>query len=457
MSYRAPSPPGKRPKLTSDIAVTPNVPSTPVASRRRHPLSWVPTLYFAQGLPYFAVNLIAQQMFISGKVPTDQMTLWLGIMTFAWGFKWLWSPFLELAPSQKAVVVAFQCLGAIGLAGVAASLQLHSFFGMAVTALVAVSLFSATHDVSSDGLYMAQLNNREQAEYAGWQGAFFNVARYASSGVLLILAGKLEASSGFSQAWTVIFGIASAILLTLGLYHLFALPGGAASDRPRQSFGDVSRTLGHVLLEFLKKPGIWLAIVFIILFRASEGQVQTIGPIFLRAARAAGGLALSTDQVGWAYGTWGTIAFIGGSMVGGYFSAWLGLRRAMVWLIVAMNLPSVAFVFLSLAQPTNVAVIASALSVEMFGYGFGFVGVILYLMQVVAPGKFRTAHYAIGSGVMGLGMSFFKIISGPIETALGYQNFFIWGLLCAIPVLVLLRFVPLTPTGDAQTDTSVSA
>ena len=436
--------------MTRDSALMSNTSDVAAATKGRHPLSWVPTLYFAQGLPYFAVNLLAQQMFITGKVPTDQMTLWLGIMSLAWGFKWLWSPFLEIAPSQKGVVVAFQCLGAIGLAGVAWSLQLHSFFGMAVTALVAVSLFSATHDVSSDGLYMAQLNNREQAEYAGWQGAFFNVARYASSGILLILAGKLEASAGFSQAWTSIFGIASAALLALGLYHAFALPTDSPTGRAKPSFAVVSRTLWHVLVEFLKKPGIWLAIVFIILFRASEGQVQTIGPIFLRAARMAGGLALSTDQVGWAYGTWGTIAFIAGSMVGGYFSAWLGLRRAMVWLIIAMNLPSVAFVFLSLAQPTNVAVIASALSVEMFGYGFGFVGVILYLMQVVAPGKFRTAHYAIGSGVMGLGMSFFKIISGPIETALGYRNFFIWGLLCAVPVLVLLRFVPLSATTPVE-------
>ena len=443
--------------MTSDSAVMSSVPPSASSPARRHPLSWVPTLYFAQGLPFFAVNLLAQQMFISGKVPTDQMTLWLGIMSLAWGFKWLWSPFLELAPSQKGVVVACQCLGAIGLAGVAASLQLHSFFSMAVVALVAVSLFSATHDVSSDGLYMAQLNNREQAEYSGWQGAFFNVARYASSGVLLILADQLEKSSGFSQAWTTIFGIAGAVLLTLGLYHIMALPRDAASDKPRQSFTEVANTLGHVLLEFLKKPGIWLAIVFIILFRASEGQVQTIGPIFLRAAREAGGLALSTGQVGWAYGTWGTIAFIAGSMVGGYFSAWLGLRRAMLWLILAMNLPSAAFVFLSAVQPDNFVVIASALSLEMFGYGFGFVGVILYLMQVVAPGNFRTAHYAIGSGVMGLGMSLFRIISGPIETALGYRNFFIWGLLCAVPVLVLLRFVPLTPAGDGEADKQASA
>ena len=436
--------------MTSESAVlTASAAAPSAAPSRRNPLTWVPSLYFAQGLPFFAVNLIAQQMFKSGKLSDDTITHWMGILSLAWGFKWIWSPFLELAPSQKGVVVAFQWLGAIALAAVAYAMFQPSFFMLAVAGLVAVSLFSATHDISSDGLYMAQLNNREQAEYAGWQGAFFNVARFASAGGLLILAGNLEKTSGFASAWSTIFGICSGALLLLGLYHVFALPGDKRTESVKPTTRDVALRLWHVLLEFLRKPGVWLAILFILLFRASEGQIQTVGPLFLRAERAAGGLGLTTDAVGWAYGTAGTIAFIAGTMVGGYFAAWLGLRRAMLWLILGMNLPSVAFVFLSVAMPTNFAVIASALSLEMFGYGFGFVGVILYLMQVVAPGKFRTAHYAIGSGVMGLGMSFFRWISGDIETWLGYRNFFIWGLLCAVPVLVLLRFVPLTPVDDA--------
>ncbi len=438
--------------MTSDSAVLPS-PTAPAAAAtrvRRSPLTWVNSLYFAQGLPFFAVNLIAQQMFVSGKVPTDTITHWMGILSLAWGIKWLWSPFLELAPSQKGVVIAFQWLGALGLAVVAFSMQLSSFFPLAVAALLALSLFSATHDVSSDGIYMAQLDNHDQAKYAGWQGAFFNVARFASAGGLLILAGNLEKTSGFASAWSTIFGLCSGMMLVLGLYHVWALPKAGHERRIKPTVGAVAGTLWHVIIDFLRKPGVWLAILFILLFRASEGQIQTIGPIFLRAARADGGLGLSTDAVGWAYGTAGTIAFILGTMAGGYFAAWLGLRRAMLWLIIGMNLPSAAFVFLSVAMPTNFAVIASALSLEMFGYGFGFVGVILYLMQVVAPGKFQTAHYAIGSGVMGLGMSLFRSISGDIETRLGYQNFFIWGLLCAIPVLVLLRFVPLSATAPAE-------
>jgi len=202
-------------------------------------------------------------------------------------------------------------------------------------------------------------------------------------------------------------------------------------------------TLQDVITEFFKKPGIWLAILFIILFRAAEGQVTTIGPLFLRAARDEGGLGLSTSEVGILYGTLATLAFIGGSILGGYFTAWLGLRRAMFFLILAMNLPNVAFYFLSVALPSNFSVIAVALSIEMFGYGFGFVGLILFIMQEVAVGKYQMAHYALGTGVMQLGYVLFKMMSGAVQAALGYQNFFLWVLLSAIPVLVLSRIIPI--------------
>jgi MFS transporter, PAT family, beta-lactamase induction signal transducer AmpG len=420
-----------------------------MSTDKRSPIRWVPSLYLAQGLPFFAVNVIAQQMLISMNVPNEQMTRWLGVLSLAWGFKWIWSPFLELAPSKKSVVVLFQLIGAGGLAAVAFSLHLPGFFVLCILALMLVSLASATHDIACDGLYIASLSHKAQAQYAGWQGAFFNVARFVSAGGLLVLAGWLEKTMGVSSAWTVIFGMLAAAMVLLGLYNFFTLPQARNDAAAAGSARDIGSTLWTVVRDFLAKPGVWMAIVFIILFRASEGQVQTIGPIFLRAAREAGGLGLTTDQVGWAYGTAGTIAFLAGSIVGGYYAAWRGLKRAMLVLILAMNLPTVAFIFLSTAMPDNLGVIAAALSLEMFGYGFGFVGVILYLMQVVSVGRYQTAHYAIGSGVMGLGMSFFRAISGDIQVALGYQHFFIWGLACAVPVLILSRFVPLEPPASA--------
>lgn len=427
------------PEVSTAAAV--NLPKAPSA---RHPLAWVPTLYLAQGLPFYAVALIAGLMFKSMGVPNEQIARWTGLLGFAWVFKALWSPFLELARSKKRAVVTFQLLGGAGLASVALALQLPGWFALCIALLAVVSLASATHDIAADGLYIASLSARQQAAYAGWQGAFFNAAKFLSLGGLVILAGYLEDRIGTAPAWTVVFGLLGAALAGLGLYHSLALPGTlTVRSAQTDSLRSIAATLFDVIRAFFAKKGIWLGILFIILFRASEGQIQTIGPLFLRDARAVGGLGLSTAEVGAVYGTAGTVAFLVGSIAGGYFTSWLGLKRAMPWLILAMNLPNLVFWYLSAAQPDSLPLIATALGVEMFGYGFGFVGIILFIMQVIASGPYQTAHYALGSGFMQLGFVLFKMVSGDIQQALGYRHFFLWVLACAVPVLVLTRFVRL--------------
>jgi PAT family beta-lactamase induction signal transducer AmpG len=420
-------------------------------STARHPLAWVPTLYLAQGLPFYAVALVAGLMFKSMGVPNEQITRWTGLLGFAWVFKALWSPFLELARSKKRVVVAFQLLGGASLAGVALALHLPAWFAACIALFAVVALASSTHDIAADGLYIASLTARQQAAYAGWQGAFFNAAKFVSLGGLVILAGWLETRIGVAPAWSVIFGLLGAAMAGLGLYHLWALPvtGDRAAGAPGSVRG-VAGTLAAVIRAFFAKPGIWMAILFIILFRAGEGQIQTIGPLFLRDAREVGGLGLSTAEVGAVYGTSGTIAFLAGSIGGGYFTSTLGLKRAMPWLILAMNLPNLVFYYLSVAQPSALGTIAVALGAEMFGYGFGFVGVILFIMQVVASGRFQTAHYALGTGFMQLGFVLFKMVSGDIQQALGYRHFFLWVIGAALPVLVMSRFMKFEPgTGSA--------
>jgi len=407
----------------------------------RHPLAWVPTLYLAQGLPFYAVALVAGLMFKSMGVANDAISHWTGLLGLAWVFKALWSPFLELAKSKKAVVVLFQLCGGVALGGVAVAMHLPGWFAATIALFAVVALASSTHDIAADGLYIVSLTKRQQAEYAGWQGAFFNAAKFLSLGGLVILAGYLEPVIGVAPAWSVIFGILGAALAGLALYHLWALPATANAAVTANSAREIAITLADVIRTFFAKPGIWVAILFIILFRAGEGQIQTIGPLFLRDAKAVGGLGLSTAQVGAIYGTAGTLAFLGGSVAGGYFTAKLGLRRAMPWLILAVNLPNVVFWYLSAAQPASLAIVTFALSAEMLGYGFGFVGVILFIMQVVASGKYQTAHYALGTGFMQLGFVLFKFISGDIQQALGYQRFFVWVMIAAIPVLVLSRFM----------------
>ena len=414
----------------------------------RHPLAWVPTLYLAQGLPFYAVALVAGLMFKSMGVPNEQIARWTGVLGLAWVFKALWSPFLELAASKKRVVVVLQVAGGIALAALAFALQLPAWFALAIGLLAIAALASSTHDIAADGLYIANLSERQQCAYAGWQGAFFNGAKFLSLGGLVILAGFLEQRVGPPAAWATVFALLGALLAGLGLYHAWALPGTVNAGTGASVRGTAA-VLVDVVRAFFAKPGIWMGIVFILLFRLAEGQVQTIGPLFLRDARAVGGLGLSTQEVGAIYGTAGTAAFLVGSILGGWFTSRVGLKRAMLVLILAMNVPNLVFWYLGAVQPSHLGLVMAALSAEMFGYGFGFVGMILFIMQVIAPGRYQTAHYALGSGFMQLGFVLSKVVSGDIQHALGYRHFFLWVVLSALPVLVLTRFVKMTPAEQA--------
>jgi len=409
---------------------------------KRSPATWVLSLYFAQGLPFFMVNSVVTTLALQSRgLANDEITRWTGLLGLAWAVKPLWSPLLEAAPSKKWLIVLFQVAGAAALAAVALSLQLPGFFVACVVALAFVSFFSASHDVACDGLYIASLNARSRAIYAGWLGACFNGARLFAVGGLVIVAGELEKRIGATAAWTAVYVIAALLMAVLAAYHVWALPDTRA---PREKDAVAPKLdLADVLTSFFRLPGVWWAVLFILVFRAGEAQVQTIGPLFLKDARTAGGLGLTTTNVGISYGTAGTLAFLTGSILSGYFTAWLGLKRALLPLLVAMNLPNAAFYALALWQPEHLGAIAAAVSLETFGYGFGFTAVILFMMQFVAGSRYQTAHYALASGVMQLGYILFKTVSGDIQKVLGYQHFFLWVLLCAVPVFVVLRWLPL--------------
>ena len=311
------------------------------------PIRWVPSLYFVQGLQFFVVMLIAGLMFKNMGVPNEQIARWTGLLGLAWAIKPLWSPFLELFRSKKRIVVAMQFSAALCLAGVAAALQSPAFFALTIAVLAVLAYASATHDIACDGLYMASLSHAQQAAYAGWQGAFFNASKFLTLGVLIIWAGHLEKTVGVFNAWSSIFAGLALLLAGLAAYNAWALPAPVSPVAADHSVAGVWRTLREVVWAFLAKPGIGLAIAFIVLFRFAEGQVQTIGPLFMLEARSQGGLGLATEQIGAIYGGIGTLAFLVGSILGGLFAARLGLKRAMPVLILAMAVPNMTFAWLA--------------------------------------------------------------------------------------------------------------
>ena len=433
--------------------------TAPGKVRQKPPFAWVPTLYFAEGVPFFAISLIAGILYKRLGLGNDVIALYTKLLLLPWSLKPLWSPLLEMFKTKKYFVVLLQLVGGVSLAVIGLCLPLASYFLYTIVLFVVVAFCSSTHDIAADGLYIASLSPKEQAAYAGWQSGFYSVARLFSQGGLIILAGYLESRTDVPHAWMAIFATMGVILMLLGVYHARVLPTGGAA-RHSGSLREIGATFWDVLISFLRKPNIYLLLLFILLYRAGEGQVVTIGPLFLVDKRAAGGLGLSMDLFGTIYGTFGTLAFLAGTMLGGYFTSWLGLRRAILPLICAMNFPNLAYVYLSVVRPTNHVLIGAAMSVEMFGYGFGFVGVMLLMMQEIAPGKYQTAHYAFANSLMNLGLMIPGAVSGKIQMALGYQKFFVWVLISSVPALILARFIPIGrgaaphPTPDREVQPS---
>jgi PAT family beta-lactamase induction signal transducer AmpG len=407
----------------------------------KSPARWVPTLYFAEGVPFFAVSLIASIFYKRMGVPDDVNALYTSWLLLPWSLKPLWSPLLEMFRTKRFFVVLLQLLGGASLALIAFCLRLPHYFGLTLVLFGVVAVCSSTHDIAADGLYIASLSAKQQAAYAGWQGGFYNVARFFSQGGLLILAGYLELRSGVPRAWMTIFAAIGVVLMAVSAWHARVLPRGE-QERHAGSLDEMMATFRDVVVTFFRKPSIWLLLAFIFLYRLGEGQALKIGPLFLLAPRAGGGLGMSTSQVG-VFNTVATIAFIGGSVLGGYFTSWLGLRRSLLPLACAMNFRLLAWVYLSAAAPSNYVAIGAALSFDALGYGFGFVGVILLMMQEIAPGKYQTAHYAFATALMNLGLMAPGLVSGKIEMWLGYRAFFVWVLACSIPAVVLARFLPL--------------
>ncbi len=425
--------------------------TTELRSSRFSPSLWVPTLYFAEGLPFYAVNLMALIFYSRMGVSNMTITATVSLLGLPWSLKPLWSPFLEMYKTKKFFVVLMEFGGGLCLGLLALCLPLPGYFRYSAALLAVIAFCSSTHDIAADGLYIASLSSKQQAEYAGWQGAFYNIARFVSQGGLLILAGYLEDRMPVVRAWMIIFGAVGITLVVVSLFHSRVLPAGG-EERHSHSLRDMLATFWDVVVSFFAKPNIWFLLLFVFLYRAGEGQVVKIGPLFLKAARSEGGIGLTTAQFGTIYGTFGTAAFIVGSILGGYFAAWLGLKRALLPLILVMNLPMLTYFYLSTEMPTSHVLITLAMSLEMFGYGFGFVGVMLLMMQEIAPGKYQTAHYAFANSLMNLGLVLPGAISGWVQMKIGYEHFFLWVMISAVPAMVLSRFVPIHGPRPAAAD-----
>ncbi|MGA9121131.1 MAG: MFS transporter [Bacteroidota bacterium] len=405
------------------------------------PKLWVPTLYFAEGLPFVAIAVVSSLMYKSMGIGDAQIAMWTSLVMIPWTLKPLWGPVLEMFKTKKYFVVATQFLGGIGFGLVALTLPLGDFFRYSLALLAIIAFNGATHDIAADGVYINVLTEKLQAKFVGWQGASYNIAKIFSQGLLVFIAGQLETTVGTVHAWMIVMAAFGIVLVALSLYHARVLPTGGAASQV-QSLRQGFSTLWDVIRTFFEKKYILWGIAFIVLYRFAEGQAIKIVPLFFKAARDQGGLGLSTSEIGIVYGTFGAAAFVLGSILAGYFTAGRGLRKSLFILCAFFNIPFVVYAFLAIAQPTNLFVIGTAVVFEYFGYGFGFVGLILFMMQQIAPGRYKMAHYAFATAIMNLGMNIPSMLSGFVSDWLGYRGFFIWVMFATIPSFLMTWFVP---------------
>lgn len=411
---------------------------------RKSPVSWIPTVYFAMGLPFVVLNMVTVLMFKGLGISDARIAFWTSLIMLPWTIKPLWSPFLEMFKTKKYFVILTQITSGVVFGLVAFSLHLPDFFCYSIALLAVIAFSGATHDVATDGVYMSELSKEDQAKYIGWQGAFYNLAKIIATGGLVYLAGVLIGEVGQVNAWMIIMGSCGAIMLLLGLYHIRMLPSGGAAIGEVKNFKDSMRELWQVIRSFFEKKYIGWYILFIILYRFAEGYVMKIVPLFLKASVEEGGLGLTEQQIGLYYGTFGAAAFVLGSFLAGYFIAHRGLRKTLYTLCCIFNLPFMVYPVLAIYQPTDMWMIGSAIVFEYFGYGFGFVGLTLFMMQQVAPGKHQMAHYAFASGIMNLGVMIPGMMSGYLSDWLGYKDFFIYVLIATIPAFLITWFIPFT-------------
>ncbi len=413
----------------------------------RNPWAWIPTLYFAQGLPYVAVMTLSVIMYKRLGISNTDIALYTGWLYLPWVIKPVWSPFIDIISTKRRWTLMMQWTLAASLAGIAFTIPTEMFFQLTLAVFWIVGFTSATHDIAADGFYMLALTGHQQSFYVGIRSTFYRIATVAGQGALVILAGSIETCTGdIPFAWSVAFGVLSVFFLMVSLYHGWALPrpvADSARDSSRSAH-DVFREFVDTFRSFFRKKQIWAAVAFMLLYRLPEAQlVKLINP-FLLDPVSEGGLGLSTKVVGFVYGTIGIIGLTSGGIVGGIMAARGGLRRWLKPMAWSMSLTCLTFVYLSYATEPSLLTINICVFVEQFGYGFGFTAYMLYLIYF-SEGRLRTAHYSICTGFMALGMMLPGMAAGWLQETIGYRYFFIWTIVCCAATIGVCSILKIAP------------
>ncbi len=423
-------------------------PALPAEQQSKSPWRWIPTLYFGQGIPYVVVMTLSVIMYKNLGISNTDIALYTSWLYLPWVIKPLWSPFVDMFRTKRFWIVALQLVIGAALASVAFTLPMSGFFQISLAVFWLMAFSSATHDIAADGFYMLALKQHEQAAFVGVRSTFYRVATLAGQGGLVLLAGKLTENTGnVTLAWQIVMFVLAGMFLLLFVYHRFVLPR-PISDYATAKDKNAIKEFLQTFASFFKHKDIFLVLAFLLTFRLGEAQALKLVAPFMLDLTAKGGLGLTTTDVGFAYGTVGVISLTLGGLLGGYVISRGGLKKWLWPMLLAVHIPNLAFVFLAYTLPASISIISAAIAIEQFGYGFGFAAYLLFMIMVAdadGANEHKTAHYAICTGFMALGMMLPGMASGWIQTQLGYPHFFIWVCICTLPSLAVAAFLKIDP------------
>lgn len=416
-----------------------------MSNKKRNPWSWIPTLYFAEGLPNVLVMVVAVTMYMQLGMSDTEIALYTSWLNLPWIIKPLWSPFVDLYKTKRWWVITMQLLIGASLAGVGFTLNAPFWFQGTMTCFFLMAFSSATHDIAADGYYMLELDEHGQSFFVGIRNTFYRIAVIFGQGVLVAAAGILQVyfRNRIAFTWSLIFYALTGIFLALWFYHGLILPRPKADNRNNTNSTAVVRGMKDMIVSFFSKFPLKVfvfSILFIMFYRFPEALLGKMTTTFLQRSASEGGLGLSPMEFGIANGTIGLIGLLAGGIVGGYLASRDGLKKWLWPFVIALTLPDLVYVYMSYALPSNLWLISSCLFVEQFGYGLGFTALTLFMLYF-AQGEYKTSHYAICTGLSYLGLMLPGMISGWLKDTIGYRHFFILVMVFCLITFIVTAFV----------------
>ena len=540
--------------------------------KKRSPWLWVPSLYFAEGIPYVIAMTVSVIMYKTMGISNTVLAFWTSVLYLPWVIKPLWSPFVDIISTKRNWVLITQILLGCCFIGVALVVQLPLYFTLTLAILWLVAFSSATHDIAADGFYMIGLDEHQQTWFVGIRSTFYRIAMIVGQGLIVMLAGYIQSHTGLEPvnisamavpateivqivdesnlpmlsdsgkthiviipveikvpiydsarpdndsanvfirlsappeqgkkvtvnfgrkkgskdillatagrldftdenwnkpvkvtlkvdhrlkapsrsefeatagntpfSWAVSFGALGVIFLLFGLYHKLMLPKGL--EKVATKTKELTSGWLAVFSSFFQKKGIVSGIFFLLFYRLAESQLVKMASPFMLDSQEVGGLALTTTQVGFVYGTVGLICLTIGGIVGGIIASRDGLKKWVLWMALSINIPDLVYVYMSSVQPDNFLIVTICVAIEQLGYGFGFTGYMLFMLYL-AEGEYKTSHYAIATAFMALGMMIPGMISGKLQDLMGYQTFFLYIMICTIPSFLVAGLANIDP------------